>query len=152
MKTPGQNEKIKAFDRNAPLATPSASFSLRTFSNISSFDHRRILVDKTGLSFCFVSVISLVFFWKQFYFIWNLIQKTHYLQENIFLLFFFSYFFISSQLVGETNVSHFIERLKIFSINQTCLLDVMDDTVFTSTFCSDRASLVLHYHCTQLCN
>ena len=63
MKTPGQNEKIEAFDRNAPLATPSASLSLRVFSiNISSVDHRRILVDKTGLSFCFISVISLFFF------------------------------------------------------------------------------------------
>ena len=43
------------------MATPSASFSLPTFSNISSVDHRHILVDKTGLSFSFVFVISIFF-------------------------------------------------------------------------------------------
>ena len=126
MKTLVLNGKMKAFDRNAPLATPSASFSLRTFSNISSVDHWLILVDKTGLSFCFVSVISLVFFFMEvilFHLKSN--SRKSLSTRNIFLLFFFfPQGFISSQLVSEANVSHFIERFKIFPRNQVFLRDV----------------------------
>ena len=105
------------------MATPSASFSLRTFSNISSVDHRLILVDKTGL-FCFLFVNFTCFFLEVVLFhLKSNSRKSLSTRKHFLAVLFFPQGFISRQLVSEANVSHFIEQLKIFPRNRICLRD-----------------------------